>query len=103
MREDEINNRPDGWSVGLKGSTRYSKRQREFIIQKLLLREREREREVNVEMLSKIITDLEERVLEIESKGAPVKASHFLSLAFFTTITSVLIVLAIIFLLLLSS
>ncbi|MGB9658949.1 MAG: hypothetical protein ACPLY9_00285 [Nitrososphaerales archaeon] len=58
---------------------------------------------VNVEMLSKIIADLEERVSEIENKGAPVKPFHFLSLAFFTTITSTLIVLAIIFLLLLLS
>gem|GEM_PF-5258685 len=40
MKEDEVN-RTDGWSVGLKGPTRYSKRQMEFIIQKLLLSERE--------------------------------------------------------------
>jgi|GEM_PF-6223503 hypothetical protein len=51
-------------------------------------------------MLSKIIADLEERLSEIESKGAPVKPLHFLSLAFFTIMTSTLIVLIIILLLL---
>ncbi|MGQ9469069.1 MAG: hypothetical protein ACUVTD_04500 [Nitrososphaerales archaeon] len=97
-RENEISNEIDNWSVGLKGSTRYSKKQMEFILQKLLLKDSERER-INVGMLSKIIADLEERMAKIEIKGAPVKVSHFLALAFFTTITSTLLVLIIILIL----